>query len=122
MNIRSNERKLSRRNFLQKTSILAAGIPFIKPEIFNWKSNNIEIVKNTPQLLMNDPRLNLSFGDERMILNDGLQPSMLCTRSGALIVQSQISKKPYAQKEFFILMRYLPLSRETGEKNGVSLP
>ena len=101
MNNRSNERKLSRRNFLQNTSILAAGIPFIKPKTFNWKSNNIEIVKNTPQVLITDPRVNLSFGDERMILNDGLQPSMLCTRSGALIVQSQVSKKPYPQKRIF---------------------
>jgi hypothetical protein len=101
MNNNPNERRLSRRNFLQNTSILAAGIPFIKPGTFNWKSNNIEIVKNTPQVLVTDPRLNLSFSDERMILNDGLQPSMLCTRSGTLIVQSQLSKKPYPQKRIF---------------------
>ena len=96
-----NERNLSRRNFLYNTSILAAGVPFIKLARFDWKSNPIEIVRNTPQVLVTDPRMNLSFGEERMILNDGLQPSMLCTKSGTLIVQSQISKKPYPQKRIF---------------------
>lgn len=101
MDNKINQRKLSRRNFLQNTSILAAGVPFLKLGGFNWKSNTIEIVKNIPQVVVADPRLNLSFGDERMILNDGLQPSMLCTRSGTLIVQSQLSKKPHPQKRIF---------------------
>jgi hypothetical protein len=101
MNDRLNKGRLSRRNFLQNTSILAAGIPFIKLGRFNWSALPIEIVRNIPQVLVKDPRLNLSFGEERMILNDGLQPFMLCTRSGALIVQSQISKKPYPQKRIF---------------------
>jgi len=36
-----------------------------------------------------------------MILDDGLQPSLLCTRSGTLVVQSQLSKKPHPQERIF---------------------
>ena len=36
-----------------------------------------------------------------MILDDGLQPSMLCTKSGTLVVQSQLSKKPHPQERIF---------------------
>jgi hypothetical protein len=96
-----NGNKLSRRIFLQRSSILAAGLPLVKIIGNRSAKNAVEKVRNTPQPLVTDSRLELAFGDERMILNDGLQPSMLCTRSGTLIVQSQISKKPYPQKRIF---------------------
>jgi BNR/Asp-box repeat len=41
-----------------------------------------------------DGRLQLDFGEERMVLDGGLQPSMLCTASGTLIVQAQLPDKP----------------------------
>lgn len=41
-----------------------------------------------------DPRLHLDFGPERIILPRGLQPSLLCTADGTLIVQAQIPDKP----------------------------
>ena len=59
------------------------------------------IQHNTPETLVNDPRVKLEFGEERMILDDGLQPSMLCTKSGTLVVQSQLSKKPHPQERIF---------------------
>lgn len=62
---------------------------------------SIEIAHNTPITLVTDHQLNFKFGEERMVINDGLQPSMLCTQSGALIVQSQNSKKPFPQKRIF---------------------
>lgn len=61
----------------------------------------IEVARNTPITLVADNKLDFKFGEERMVLNDGLQPSMLCTISGALIVQSQNSKKPFPQERIF---------------------
>ena len=61
----------------------------------------VDIVHNTPIPLVTDKRINLQFGEERMVLNDGLQPSMLSTKSGALIVQAQNSKKPFPQERIF---------------------
>lgn len=59
------------------------------------------ILHNAPATLLNDPRVSLQFGEERMILDDGLQPSMLCTQAGTLVVQSQLSKKPHPQQRIF---------------------
>ena len=41
-----------------------------------------------------DGRLRFQFGEERLVLPRGLQPSLLRTRSGALLVQAQIPEKP----------------------------
>lgn len=61
----------------------------------------IEVVHNTPVPLVTDNKLGFKFGEERMVINDGLQPSMLCTKSGTLVVQSQNSKKPFPQERIF---------------------
>jgi hypothetical protein len=42
-----------------------------------------------------DGRLEITFGDERLVLAGGLQPSMLCTQSGAIILQAQMPEKPF---------------------------
>jgi hypothetical protein len=54
--------------------------------------------KNEPKLILTDDKLKLTFGDERIILPGGLQPSLLCTRAGTLIVQAQLPKKPAPAK------------------------
>lgn len=94
----------SRRNFLQNSSLLLAGLPFIKFNDFQLSVTPASIqnnLTNIPETLVNDSRVKLGFGAERMILNEGLQPSMLCTKSGSLIVQSQLPKKPYPQERIF---------------------
>lgn len=55
-----------------------------------------EAVKNIPHMVEADGRLRLSFGEERMVLPRGLQPSMLCTHSGALVVQAQVPEKTFS--------------------------
>ncbi|MES2391599.1 MAG: sialidase family protein [Acidobacteriota bacterium] len=50
-------------------------------------------VHNTPLTVLADKRVRLTFGDEKLVLDDGLQPSMLCTRKGTLVVQAQNSTK-----------------------------
>lgn len=56
---------------------------------------------NNPITIQEDSRIRLSYGPERMVLNDGLQPSMLCTRKGTLVVQAQVSQKAGPHKRMF---------------------
>src|SRR5689334_18220646 len=49
---------------------------------------------NVPAVVQSDPRVRIDFGEERLVLAKGLQPSMLCTKTGALIVQAQAPRKP----------------------------
>src|SRR3954452_23536323 len=53
---------------------------------------------NVPQAIQADPQVRISFGDERLVLAKGLQPSMICTKAGTLIVQAQQPRKPLPQK------------------------
>jgi hypothetical protein len=42
-----------------------------------------------------DGHLRLDFAEERLVLAGGLQPSMLVTKSGTIIVQAQLPEKPF---------------------------
>src|ERR1041385_3211821 len=54
-----------------------------------------ELTKNLPVMVEADGHLRLHFGPEQLVLPRGLQPSMLCTASGALVVQAQVPDKPF---------------------------
>jgi hypothetical protein len=58
----------------------------------------LETSRHVPETLVSDGTLRLSFGEERVILPRGLQPSLLCTRDGTLIVQAQVPDKPFPAK------------------------
>lgn len=108
----------SRRKFLQNTSLLLAGLPFMRMKGFAAPFNYQTPVlpNNVPQSVLTDKRVKLTFGKEVMVLNDGLQPSMLCTRKGTLIVQSQNSKKPLPQKRiYYPFAMSTVVSRDGGE-------
>jgi len=53
-----------------------------------------DVAKNVPSMVEADGRLRFDFGAELMVLDGGLQPSLLRTASGALVVQSQMPQKP----------------------------
>ena len=98
----SIDRNASRRKFLQQASLLAAGM--------SLKFNGIampvrypftDIARNTPQVILQDKRLQISYDDERMVMDKGLQPSLLCTRKGNLIMQAQLPQKPLPQERMF---------------------
>jgi hypothetical protein len=55
----------------------------------------LEAKPNTPEMIRSDGALRLVFGEERVVLPRGLQPSLLCTRSGTLILQAQVPEKPF---------------------------
>src|SRR5262249_54010964 len=58
----------------------------------------VEAKKNEPKVILTDDKLKLSFGEERVIVPGGLQPSLLCTQAGTLIVQAQLPEKPFPAK------------------------
>jgi hypothetical protein len=53
---------------------------------------------NTPEVIQADSRLQVTFGEARRVIPRGLQPSLLCTRSGTLVVQAQLPQKPFPSK------------------------
>lgn len=55
----------------------------------------IAVASNQPSMIAADGRLRFDYGAERMILPDGLQPSLLRTKTGTLVLQSQINAKPF---------------------------
>jgi hypothetical protein len=94
----------SRRSFLRNASRLTAALPLARlgaSRAADPPMRTTTIRRNVPETLVADPRLRLTFGAERMIFDDGLQPSMLCTKAGTLVVQSQLSTKPHPQERIF---------------------
>ena len=55
----------------------------------------VEATPHTPEVLESDSKLQLEFGEERVGLPRGLQPSMLVTQSGSIILQGQIPEKSF---------------------------
>lgn len=91
--------KKIRKYFLQIT--IPSAIFFLAPPAFSSVETNahspceIAVAKNIPEMVEADGRLRLSFGEERMVLPRGLQPSLLRTATGALVVQAQVPEKPF---------------------------
>ena len=52
-------------------------------------------VKDYPSMVEADGTLRFKFGEERLVLPRGLQPSLLRTASGALVVQAQVPEKTF---------------------------
>ena len=73
-------------------------------------------VKNIPSMAEADGRLRFKFGEERMVLPRGLQPSFLRTASGAFVVQAQIPEKtfPTSRMVYFNAME-TRVSRDDGK-------
>ncbi len=95
----------SRRSFLKRTGIVMAGIPFVQAHVFPGKQSmgtELSVVPdNKPVTVLTDNRLQFEYGKERMIWEDGLQPSMLITRSNTIVVQAQNRNKPQPQERIY---------------------
>lgn len=50
---------------------------------------------NIPEMVEADGKLRLNFSEEILVIPRGLQPSMLRTKTGALVVQAQLPEKPF---------------------------
>lgn len=94
----------SRRRFLRQSSLMIGSLPLAAPAWKAWAAAPLDTgtpskpVHNTPKIVQADNRVRLSYGDEKLVLDDGLQPSMLCTRKGTLVVQAQISQRSAPQQ------------------------
>jgi hypothetical protein len=71
---------------------------------------------NHPEVLMADPRIALSFGAEQLILDGGLQPSIILTQKGTLIVQGSLPlKSPPAKRMTYPAVIGTVVSRDSGK-------
>lgn len=106
--------------FLRYASLLIALVSISKFNSFatpGYFFNDTTVISNSPETLVNDHRLHLKFGSERMIMKDGLQPSMLSTKKGTLIVQAQLSTKPLpSQRIFYPYAIATVISRDGGQE------
>lgn len=93
---------------LQKKQVIFYAIPFYVVFLFmatgscaaqspatktNTDTTNITpsvIIHNTPQTILADPRVHLEFEKEQLVIDDALQPSMIITKKGTIIVQSSV--------------------------------
>lgn len=113
----------SRRKFLQNSSLLLAGIPLMRMKGFATPFyTQIALPNNVPQTVLANKRVKLTFGKEVMVLPEGLQPSMLCTRKGTLIVQSQNPNKPLPQKRIFYPFAMTTVVSRDGGENWTEFP
>src|SRR5689334_2725463 len=83
---------------------------------------HLEAHPNTPELIQSDGSLRLSFGEERVVLPRGLQPSLLCTRSGTLVIQSQVPEKPFASKRISYFSAMSTIVSRDGGINWTNIP
>jgi hypothetical protein len=115
MNTNANKEP-SRRSILKTASLAAAALQLRRLNSVRAADSSPATIKNTPQTVLADPAVKLTFAEERMILPDGLQPSMLRTASGALVVQSQLSGKPHpSERIFYPYALATVISRDSGK-------
>lgn len=89
---------LSRRRFFQ-TAGLAALLPAVRPRMVAVEASAeaaAKLPQNLPTMVGADGKLRFDYGKETMVYPGGLQPFILCTRQGTLIVQAQATRKPVA--------------------------
>lgn len=78
--------------------------------------------RNLPTMVEADGRLRLRFGEERLVLPRGLQPSLLCTRSGTLVVQAQVPEKPFPSKRMTYFSAMATVISRDGGQTWTSIP
>ena len=95
--------------------LLPMWLPLIARAAQRPSTTTAATVANTPEVLLPDGRVSLRFGEEQLVLPRGLQPSLLATQSGALIVQAQVPDKPFpaTRMTYFSAMSTV-VSRDSG--------
>ena len=77
---------------------------------------------NTPEVIQADERLRVTFGEPHRVVARGLQPSMLCTRSGTLVVQAQVPEKPFPSKRISYPYALSTVVSRDGGATWLSIP
>ncbi len=117
--------KPSRRKFIQNTLMLAGTLP-LAPSLVASEQTTKEAkrfapltqptVTNHPSMAEADGKLRFDFGKERMILDGGLQPFMLCTAAGTFVLQAQSPNPPFpTARMHYPYMMATVISRDEGK-------
>src|SRR5690348_13698898 len=87
----------TRRSLLGRTAGALAAMPLAASatETANAQPCLEKPFKNYPSMVEADGKLRFDFGEERMVLDGGLQPFLFSASAGTLIVQSQSPNPPF---------------------------
>ncbi len=81
-----------------------------------------KLPRNVAHMVDADGRLRFDFGEERMILDGGLQPFLLCTKAGTLVLQAQSPHPPFpSPRMHYPYAMWTTVSRDSG-KTWTRLP
>lgn len=113
----------SRRSFLRTSAAAAFAVPALASprsqgqESSTESGGSVATAKNVPQMVEADGQLRLEFGDEQLVMPGGLQPSMLITKTGSIVVQAQVPDAPFPSKRMHYpwAMRTI-VSRDQGKR------
>jgi hypothetical protein len=110
--------KRSNTTFVLLAALCSAGLPLVAVASEGTSTTApVEATKHTPETVQSDGTVSLTFGDERVALPRGLQPSMLSTKSGAIVLQAQVPEKPFPSTR----MTYISaMSTRVSRDGGVS--
>jgi hypothetical protein len=81
-----------------------------------------EPTQNFPQMVEADGSLRLSFGKELLVLPRGLQPSLLSTQSGTLVVQAQVPEKTFPTQRMVYFSAMETVVSRDGGANWTTIP
>src|SRR6185437_10350702 len=90
------------------TLCLLASVAVSRGEIDPYAPPRLAVTAdNHPRAILADPRVRVQFGPEQLVVLGGLQPSLLVTRTGAIVAQAQVPEhsRPAAWKASHWAMR-----------------
>ena len=124
-------KKPDRRTFLKSAAACAAALAFAEkargattPTIATAAVSGPprKPAPNIPSMVEADGSLQLDFDEEHLVLAGGLQPSMLCTRSGTIIVQAQMPEKPFPSPRMHYPYALATVVSRDGAKTWTRIP
>jgi len=121
-----------RRTFVKKSAALAAVLPFAKSALSAAEPTAVgaptapvaprKFMPNLPSMVEADGRLRLDFTEEQLVLAGGLQPSMLCMKSGDIVVQGQTPEKPIPTERMHYPYALATVVSRDGAKTWTQIP
>ncbi len=113
---------------LAAVALVVAGLPVAAVEATSGTAGQNppavprKMANNRPFMMEADGRLRFDFGEERMVLEGGLQPFLLCTASGALVVQVQSPDKPVDTPRIHYAYAMATVVSRDGGRNWTPIP
>lgn len=119
----------TRRSFLKNTVVLTTALPFARsaePTKGSVPASTLAqekphvspdpMPRNVPHMVEADGRLRFDFGEQRMVIDGGLQPFLLCTKDGTLVVQVQSPHPPFeSARMHYPFAMWTVISRDGGK-------